>query len=128
MAELGATASEQRALARASSRGVLIRPRKGVYALPDVHADVILAAQYGGRLTGVSALEHHGLWVPPARASAGLHVEVPVSIRVPPPAAGTDRPRIHWLRDHAVPRFGVAPSMWCWPAPRMTCRDRSPWR
>ncbi len=109
VAELGATASEQRALARASSRGELIRPRKGVYALLDAHADVIRAAQYGGRLTGVSALAHHGLWVPPAHGSAALHVEVLVSIRVPPPGAGADRPRIHWLRGHAEPRFGVAP-------------------
>lgn len=109
LADIGATPTEQRALARAFSRGLLIRPRRGVYALPDAHPDVIRAARIGGRLTGVSALEHHGLWVPPAHENTELQVEVPVSISVPPPGAGTFQARVHWVRGHAAPRFGVAP-------------------
>ncbi len=109
VAELCATPAEQRALARASARGVLIRARKGVYALPDVHVDVILAAQIGGRLTGVSALEHHGLLVPPARGRDALQVEVRVSTTVPTLGTSSVIPRIHWIREPTVPRFGVAP-------------------
>lgn len=109
VAELGATPTEQRALARASTSGVLIRARTGVYVLPDAHADVIRAAQIGGRLTGVSALEHHGLWTPPALGRAALHVEVRVSTTVPTFDTGSAPTRISWVRESTVPRFGVAP-------------------
>lgn len=45
---LGVTPTEQRALARAAARGVLVRARRGVYAIPDLPADVVHAAQLGG--------------------------------------------------------------------------------
>ncbi|WP_130485186.1 DUF559 domain-containing protein [Microcella putealis] len=104
--ELCGTPAEQRALARASERGILIRARRGVYALPELPRDVLLAASVGGRLTGVSALVHHGLWVPPPTHGQMLHVEVRVSMSV------TDRPsstRVWWTREKTIPQFGVAP-------------------
>lgn len=107
--ELGVTPSQQRALARAATRGDLIRVRTGVYALPDAPADIVRASQIGGRLTGVSALEHHGLWVPPALASAELHVEARVAVAVRRKCAEGLRVRINWTRERTNPQFGVAP-------------------
>ena len=107
--DLGVTPSHQRALARAASRGELLRVRTGVYALPNAHADIVRAAQIGGRLTGVSALEHHGLWVPPALADAELHVEARVAVSVRRECAEVPRFRIHWTREQTDPQFGVAP-------------------
>lgn len=107
--ELGATPSQQRALARAATRGDLLRVRTGVYSLPDAHADVICAAQVGGRLTGVSALEHHELWFPPSPSDAELHVEARVAVTVRRECARGARVRIHWTREQTNPQFGVAP-------------------
>lgn len=104
--ELYVTPSEQRALARAAAGGALIRARRGVYSLPDLPVEVLLAAQIGGRLTGPSALTHHGLWVPPARHSPELHVEVRVAVRVTGPPAWA---RVWWTREKTTPQFGVAP-------------------
>ncbi len=83
--------------------------RTGVYAIPDAHADVVRAAQVGGRLTGVSALAHHGLWVPPLPSDAELHVEARVASTVRRERADGWRVRIHWTRKQTDPQFGVAP-------------------
>ncbi|MEN9620637.1 MAG: hypothetical protein RL499_830, partial [Actinomycetota bacterium] len=107
--ELGVTPTEQRALARAVTKGDLLRLRTGVYALPDAHADVLRAAQIGGRLTGVSALEHHGLWVPPVLGVAELHVEARVAVTVRRECPPGLRVRVHWTRKQTDPQFGVAP-------------------
>lgn len=104
--ELGASPAQQRRLARAAGRGTLRRPRKGVYAVPDAHPDLIRAARVGGRLTGVSALPLHGLWNPPGHRSEPLHVEVHVATT---PIAQPGRSRIYWRRDRTHPQFGLAP-------------------
>lgn len=104
--ELGTTPTEQRALARAAAHGTLERVRRGVYAAKDVAPDVVRAARMGGRLTGVSALRHHGLWVPPGVTAEQLHVKVRVAMSV------RDRPalgRLYWTRERTSPQFGVAP-------------------
>lgn len=109
VAELGATPTEQRALARAAARGVLIRARTGVYAAPDAHPDIVHAAKIGGRVTGVSALTHLGLWNPPGSRTPPLHVEVHVSITADRREVGGIAPRIVWARQRPHPQFGVAP-------------------
>ncbi len=107
--ELEATPSQQRALARAASRGALIRVRQGVYAVPDAHPELLRAATIGGQLTGVSALDHHGLWVPPRHGDRTLHVEVRVAMTVSPTPSGHGRCRVYWTRERTAPQFGLAP-------------------
>ena len=106
--ELAHGQSGHRALRRAHSRGELSRPRRGVYALPELDADIRLAAAVGGRIAGVSALRHHGLWVPPDARSV-LHVEVADDVDERPAAAQGRPVLVHWLAAGSRPRFGVAP-------------------
>jgi len=104
--ELALSPTRQRAMARAALRGTVRRVRRGVYAVRDAPADVLLAATIGGRLTGVSGLWHHGLWVPPGPQADELHVEVRVATTV---SARPARTRVHWTRERTTPQFGVAP-------------------
>ncbi len=84
-----------------------MRLRRGVYGVPDLDPEIAAAARVGGRVGGISAVRHHGLWVPPAEPSA-LHVEVCDNVKARPAAA--DRPVVlHWLAAGTEPRFGVAP-------------------
>ncbi|WAB83680.1 DUF559 domain-containing protein [Microcella daejeonensis] len=105
--DLRFTASEHRAFARAAERGLVLRVRAGVYAMPELHDDLLRAARVGGRVAGLSALEHHGLWVPP-RATATLHVEVGDSMRIRRTAGGSSV-SVHWMPATTRPRFTVAP-------------------
>ncbi|WP_255159198.1 type IV toxin-antitoxin system AbiEi family antitoxin domain-containing protein [Microcella humidisoli] len=107
-ADLAHDQSGQRALRRAHSRGELSRLRRGVYALPELDADIRLAAAVGGRIAGVSALRHHGLWAPPG-ARSPLHVEVADDVQERPAEAQGRTVLIHWLPAGSRPRFGVAP-------------------
>lgn len=106
--EVAATAAERRSLERSAERGSLIRLRRGVYGVPDLHPEIAAAARVGGRVAGISALRHHGLWVPPG-PRAPLHVEVSdgVTTRVDEtPSVGV---LTHWVPANSRPRFGVAP-------------------
>lgn len=108
--ELGLVPTQQRALARAASRGEILRLRRGVYAVADAHPERIRAATVGGRLTGVSALAHHGLWAPPRGGERRLHVEVRAGTTVRTGSAWwAGSVRVHWTRERADPQFGVAP-------------------
>ena len=92
-----------------------MRVRHGVYALPDAHPDVIRAAAIGGRVTGVAALPHLGLWTPPPHEAREFTVEVRVSTTVRAEVSGHEAParsgvpRIHWTRERTNPQFGLAP-------------------
>lgn len=55
---------EPRELTSAVRAGVLLRVRRGYYALPTVEAAVLEAVRVGGRLSCVSAADLHGIWVP----------------------------------------------------------------
>lgn len=59
---LAAGASPRR-LASAVHRGVLARPRRGLYAHPAVGASQLHAASHGGALTCGAALAEHGVWL-----------------------------------------------------------------
>lgn len=106
--EIARGQSNQRALRRAHARGELIRPRRGVYALPEVAPDIRRAAAVGGRVAGVSALRHHGLWVPPD-ASPEFHVEVVDEVVAQSAKVRGSDVLVHWLTAGSAPRFGVAP-------------------
>jgi len=89
---------------RAAKRGDIVRVRRGIYASPRAHGDVIRAARVGGRLAGASAGRIHGLWVPPDQA---LVVEVGAAashLRDPDDAAKRldltrDDVKILWARE-----------------------------
>jgi very-short-patch-repair endonuclease len=68
----GATSGQLRT---AVQRGELIRIRKGWLGLPDARPEVIRAAEFGGRLTCLSAARYHGLWTPDE--DRRIHVGVP---------------------------------------------------
>ncbi|MGJ0117990.1 hypothetical protein ACQ7HM_02185 [Williamsia sp. MIQD14] len=58
---------------RASIRaGDLIRLRRGWFATATADPDIVAAVRAGGVLACVSALRHHGLWIPPTEQ--GLHI------------------------------------------------------
>ncbi|QOD92863.1 DUF559 domain-containing protein [Chryseoglobus sp. 28M-23] len=107
-AELALNPAQRRALERATARGHLARLRRGVYGAPDLDPDIADAARVGGRVAGVSALRHHGLWVPPG-ADSVLHVEVGDEVEGKPEASRLRLVKAHWLRSGSDPRFGVAP-------------------
>ncbi len=63
----------RRELASALRSGRLIRVGQGWYASPDADPDVTRALRLGTRLTCLSAVRLHGLWVP-HNAGVALHV------------------------------------------------------
>ncbi|BDV30249.1 type IV toxin-antitoxin system AbiEi family antitoxin domain-containing protein [Microbacterium terricola] len=80
--------------------GLLVRVRRGWYALPDTPESVVAACRMGGRLACVSALRLLGEHS--ADGDRGddrrIHVEVPANavVRVPPDER--ERVRLHWAR------------------------------
>lgn len=75
---LGVSASELR---RAIDEGRVLRPRQGVYALPDTPAELLHAAAHGGTVGCASAAALWGLWV----------LDVPPQVHVWMGSAGTPR-------------------------------------
>lgn len=88
--ELRGRGWSKRELASAVADGRLIAVRKGAYAVPDTHDDLITAGRMRGRVTGTSALRRLGVFVVENEC---LHVNVPpTASRFPSPV----RPhRIH---------------------------------
>jgi very-short-patch-repair endonuclease len=62
--QLLALGVDPRALASAVRTGLLLRVRRGYYALPTTETSVIEAVRIGGRVSCVSAAELQGVWVP----------------------------------------------------------------
>lgn len=84
--ELGGVAKASALLRRGWSRrglreavhlGLLLRVRKGHYAVVDLDPMALMAFRVGGRLAGSSALRAHGIWV--ANTAAALSVAVPAN-------------------------------------------------
>ena len=63
-----------RALTLAVREGRLVRPRNGVYAVPELAESTMTALRLGGRLSCVSAARSYGLW---GGHDARLHIRVP---------------------------------------------------
>lgn len=63
--ELLALGYDDGAIRRACEAGDLIRLRSGWYAIRTHDPQAAVAVRAGGALSCVSALQHHGLWVPP---------------------------------------------------------------
>ena len=97
----------RRELERGLASGRFVRIRPGYYSAPDASADLVAAVRAGGVATGVTALRHYGVWVPPDETA--LHVAVAPSAHPPTPAAGVV---LHWTSTaHAIgPAFApIAP-------------------
>lgn len=93
---MGVTEAE---LTRAVRAGDIIRPRQGVYALPDAPVDAVHAAEHGGAVGCSAAGVLHGLWI----------LDVPPELHVWMGGAGTprldrDACRVHW--DEGTVRVG----------------------
>ncbi len=99
LTRLGVTEAE---LTRAVRAGTVVRPRQGVYALPDCSDDLLHAASHGGTLGCSAAAKMLGLWI----------LEVPEQHHIWLGDAGTPRSgcsdcRVHW--DEGTAEVGVLP-------------------
>lgn len=88
-------------LSRAVHSGEVLRPRQGVYTLPDTAEAWIHAASHGGTVGCAQAAAAHGLWV----------LELPSTNHIWMGAAGTPRSQcdacvLHWDEGHV--RVGEA--------------------
>lgn len=90
-------------LERGLAAGRFLRVRPGYYAAPDAPAELIAAVRSGGVATGVTALRHYGVWVPPDETR--LHVAVAPSAHPPAARAGVV---LHWT-SAATPASGFTP-------------------
>lgn len=87
-----------RALRTAVSEGRLLRPRSGVYLALDTAVDLVEACALGGRLTCVSELARHGVFV---LDTSSLHVHLHDARVVP--RESTRSIRRHWGRLRRTP-------------------------
>ena len=93
LSELLAGGISRRTIANALMAKLIEQPKRGWYALPsDTRSDAQVARLIGGTLTCVSALRHHGLWVP--RSPQGRHVRAP------------ERTARAWLTDPLHAKYG----------------------
>jgi very-short-patch-repair endonuclease len=95
--------------------GLLIRPRRSWYALPDADRLLVRAVALGGVVTGLSALSRAGVW---CVDDGRLHLAVPKNIGHGPaagagvcvhysqPCAHTDGPPIATLVEALIDQFG----------------------
>jgi very-short-patch-repair endonuclease len=71
-----------RELTSAVRDGRILRPRRGIYALPTMPSHALEAVRMGGRLSCVSAARSYGLW---GGVDGRLHLRVPPhATRLPP--------------------------------------------
>ncbi|WP_439564307.1 type IV toxin-antitoxin system AbiEi family antitoxin domain-containing protein [Microcella sp.] len=97
-----AAGAAPRQLASAVHRGVLVRPRRGLYAHPSVGARQIHAASHGGALTCGAALAEHGVWLRDPPHQCVVLLEQGHAIR----HLDCDQTPVLHRRRHA-PRFGL---------------------
>ncbi|MFF2052807.1 DUF559 domain-containing protein [Leifsonia sp. NPDC058194] len=74
MKQLRMDGAADRSIRRALANGRLIRPRRGVYARPDLPPTAIAALRIGGRISCVTAARSYGLW---GGVDGRLHVTLP---------------------------------------------------
>jgi very-short-patch-repair endonuclease len=90
-AELRALGVSERELTRAVRTGEVVRPRQGVYALPDASRHFVHAAAHGGTVSCGAAAELHDLWM--LRVPERSHVWMGASGT---PRGKRDGCRFHW--------------------------------
>jgi very-short-patch-repair endonuclease len=104
---------------RAAREGDVTRVRKGWYAVPSLHQDILGALRVGGRLACVSAAKLSGLWIPDEPA---LHVAVAeTASRLRTPSNHRQRLAahpdtgvvVHWSDSRRGSRLVVSPSQAC---------------
>ena len=102
-------------LQRLVADGLLLRPRRGWYALPGADPLLLRACSLGGRITCVTALRRAGVWCVDDHRT---HIAVPVNSGHAPrsgsgivthysrPAGQTDGPPLSSVVDSLVDQFG----------------------
>ncbi len=96
-AQLRAVGVRRDAVARAvREKSTLVRPRRGVFALPTAPSEILRAVQAGGALAATSAAEFHGIWTP---TDLRLHVSVRRDAHLSP----SDRIVLHRDSHHLAP-------------------------
>jgi very-short-patch-repair endonuclease len=114
---------------RAAREGDVARVRKGWYAMPSLHQDILGALRVGGRLACVSAAKLSGLWIP---EEPGLHVAVSeTASRLRTPSNHRQRLAahpdtgvvVHWSDSRRGSRLVVSPSEAC--AQAFSCLSQS---
>lgn len=100
--ELRRRGVSERELTRAVREGEIVRPRQGVYALPDTLPEVLHAAEHGGVIGCCAAGDALGLWV----------LSIPEQTHIWMGHAGTERTnckdcRLHW--DEGLVHVGILP-------------------
>ena len=99
-----------RELAAAVARGALIKPRSGIYALPDIPHPVIESLSHCGALACVSAARDYGLWTLDDGADEPVHTWIdpshrPVRLAIDPDCDRVGCCVIH--RDRAIEPAGL---------------------
>jgi hypothetical protein len=102
--ELVASGVEPRVLSAALVGGLVCRPHRGVYALPDRHPALVAAKRLGGVVSHVSAAQAHGLEA--LTAPDRSHVTVPRGRRKSP-LRGVSIHRADLGPDEIDPRWPV---------------------
>jgi len=74
--QLRTAGARPRELTEAIRNGLLLRPRRGVYALPGCPPESLLAVRAGGRLSCLAAARSYGLW---GGVDRSIHVRVPAN-------------------------------------------------
>lgn len=113
--QLLGTGLERQQIDQLVAVGRLVRVRRGWYALPSAHPDVLRAVRAGGALTCVSALRRHGVWVPP---TSELHIRMSEHHR----ASGAPDGMRHCRSSRTAPVAAVDPPPAALVA-AMTCLD-----
>lgn len=86
-------------LTTAVRSGEVLRVRQGHYACPELPPDETRAVRVGGRLTGLAAARHHGMWTPPISQT---------EVSVPPDARALRTPTDARLRLSARPDADIS--------------------
>lgn len=101
----------RREVDRAVDGGGILRIRKGVFALPGLRRENIVAAQHGGALACGDALREHGVWVLDDRDVAAAGAEVGPHVWIGPSGRAHGHPgcrcRVHHEQWEGRPAPGV---------------------
>jgi very-short-patch-repair endonuclease len=105
--QLDAAGMRREDVAAAAAAEVITRIRRGWFAVPDAHRDVVRAVRVGGAATGASVARMHGLWMHDDQL---LHVRVPrTASRLRSPEAASGGVRLDRQRHAVCVHYRSAP-------------------